>query len=156
MLQTTEVWTCPKCRRAFRRVHQRHACGLGSRAALLRDRPSELVELYGSLEDTVRGFGEVEIVTRERYALFRTTRIFADLTVMRDALRLVVHLAWEVRAPCFVKVQRGSPKRVAHVTLLRSAPELRAVVPYVEEAYRLAASEEMGGNRGLSKRSRSR
>ena len=95
-----------------------------SRAALLRDRPSELVELYGSLEDTVRGFGEVEVVTRERYALFRTTRIFADLTVMRDALRLVVHLDREVRAPCFVKVQRGSPKRVAHVTLLRSAPEL--------------------------------
>ena len=138
----TDVWTCPECRRAFRRVHQRHACGLGRRAALLRDRPPDLVALYGSLEDTVRGFGDVEIVTRERYALFRTTRIFADLTVMRDALRLVVHLDREARAPCFIKVQRGSPKRVAHVTLLRSAPELRTVVPYLEEAYRLAASED--------------
>jgi hypothetical protein len=138
----TEAWTCPTCHRTFRRAHQRHACGLGSRAALLRDRPSELVALYGSLEETVRGFGKVEVVTRERYALFRTTRIFADLTVTRDALRLVVHLSREVRAPCFVKVQRGSPKRVAHVTLLRSASELRAVAPYLEEAYRLAASEE--------------
>jgi hypothetical protein len=97
----------------------------------------------------------VEIVTRERYALFRTTRIFADLTVMRDALRLVIHLDREVRAPCFVKVQRGSPKRVAHVTLLRSAPELPAVVPYLEQAYRLAVSEQMGGNRSLPKRGRS-
>jgi hypothetical protein len=143
----TEVWTCPKCHRAFRRVHQRHACGIGSRAALLRDRPPDLVLLYGSLEDTVRSFGEVEIVTRERYALFRTTRIFADLTVMRDALRLVVHLDREVRVPCFIKVQRGSPNRVAHVTLLRSASELRTVVPHLEEAFRLAASEEMTGNR---------
>ena len=96
--------------------------------------------LYGSLEDTVRGFGEVEIVTRERYALFRTTRILADLTVMRDALRLVVHLNREVRVPCFVKVQRGSPNRVAHVALLRTASELRTVVRYLEEAYRLADS----------------
>jgi uncharacterized protein DUF5655 len=119
---------------------------------LLRGRPSDLVLLYGSLEDTVRSFGEVEIVTRERYALFRTTRIFADLTVMRDALRLVVHLDREVRVPCFFKVQRGSPNRVAHVTLLRSAPELRTVVPYLEEAYRLAASEEMAGNRSRTRR----
>jgi len=151
-----EVWTCPKCHRTFRQVHQRHACGLGSRAALLRDRPADLVVLYGSLEDTARGFGEVEIVTRERYALFRTTRIFADLTVMRDALRLVVHLDREVRIPCFVKVQRGSTNRVAHVTLLRSASEFRTVLPYLEEAYRLAASEEMAGNRSQPKRRRSR
>jgi hypothetical protein len=34
----------------------------------------------------------VEVVTRNRYALFRTTRIFADLTVMRDALRVAIHL----------------------------------------------------------------
>jgi hypothetical protein len=152
----TAVWTCPKCHRAFRRVRQRHACGLGSRAALLRGRPSDLVLLYRSLEDTVRSFGEVEIVTRERYALFRTTRIFADLTVMRDALRLVVHLDREVRVPCFVKVQRGSPNRVAHVTLLRSAPELRTAVPYLEEAYRLAASEEMAGNRSHARKSATR
>jgi hypothetical protein len=140
----TVVWNCPKCHRAFRRVHQRHACGLGSRAALLRGRAADLVSLYGSLEDTIRSFGEVEIVTRERYALFRTTRIFADLTVMRDALRLVIHLDREVRLPCFFKVGRGSPGRVAHVALLRSAPELRTVVPYLEEAYRLAAGEEVG------------
>ncbi len=112
--------------------------------------------LYGSLEDTIRGFGEVEIVTRERYARFRTTRIFADLTVMREGLRLVVHLDREVRAPCFVKVQRGSPKGIAHVTLLRSAPELRTVVPYLEEAYRLATGEELGGNRRRLKRRKSR
>jgi uncharacterized protein DUF5655 len=147
----TAVWTCPKCHRAFRRIRQRHACGLGSRAALLRGRPSDLVLLYGSLEDTVRSFGEVEVVTRERYALFRTTRIFADLTVMRDALRVVVHLDREARVPCFFKVQRESPNRVAHVTLLRSAPELRTVVPYLKEAYRLAASEEMAGNRSRTR-----
>lgn len=141
----TAVWTCPTCHRTFRRVRQRHACGLGERASLLRDRPADLVRLYGSLETMVRSFGAVEIVTRERYALFRTTRIFADLTMMRDALRLVVHLRRKVKAACFAKVQTGTPRRVAHVALLRSAAELRAVAPYLEEAWRLAASEETTG-----------
>jgi hypothetical protein len=62
-------------------------------------------------------------------------------------LRLVVHLDREVRVPCFIKVQRGSRGRVARVTVLRSASELRTVVPYLEEAYRLATTEEMAGNR---------
>lgn len=132
------MWSCPTCHRAFRRAHQRHACGLGNREELLRDRPADLVLLYETLEGAVRSFGEVEIVTRDRYALFRTTRIFADLTIMRDAIRLVVHLDREVRAPCFSKVGRGSSKRVSHVALLRSGAELSVVIPYLEEAYRLA------------------
>lgn len=139
----TPAWTCPDCHRVFRRPGQRHACGVGDRESLLRGRPAELVRLYGSLEDTVRGFGPVEIVTRDRYALFRTTRIFTDLTVMRDALRVVIHLAREARAPCFTKVGRGGPRRVSHVALVRSPAELGAVLPYLREAYQLAADEEI-------------
>lgn len=51
-----------------------------------------LADLYADLEAAVRAFGDVEIVARDRYALFRTTRIFADLAVTTDALRVVVHL----------------------------------------------------------------
>jgi hypothetical protein len=78
-------------------VNQRHACGVGSTATLLKGRPPVLTDLYRKLETTVRSFGEVEVVTRDRYALFRTTRIFADLTVTWDALRVVVHLGCSVR-----------------------------------------------------------
>ena len=86
-------WACPRCDRTFRQVHQRHACGVGSAATLFKGRPPALTDLYRKLETTVKNFGDVEVVTRDRYALFRTTRIFADLTVMRDALRVVIHLA---------------------------------------------------------------
>jgi len=89
----------------------------------------------------VKGFGDVEIVTRDRYALFRTTRIFTDLTVMRDALRVVVHLGREVSAPYFIKVGRGA-MRVSHVALIRTSAELRVITPLLREAYELAASEE--------------
>jgi len=134
-------WACPRCDRTFRQVNQRHACGVGGAATLLKGRPPALTNLYRKLETTARGFGDVEVVTRNRYALFRTTRIFADLTVMRDALRVVIHLGREVSAPYFIKVVRGD-KRVSHVTKIRTSAELRVITPLLREAYELAASEE--------------
>ena len=135
------TWTCSRCDRTFRQVNQRHTCGVGSRSVLLKNRPPALVDLYGKLEATVRSFGAVEVVARDRYALFRTTRIFTDLTVMRDALRVVIHLGREVSAPYFIKVGRGD-KRVSHVTMIRTSAGLRVITPLLREAYELAATEE--------------
>ncbi len=134
-------WACPRCGRTFRQVRQRHACGVGSAATLLKGRPPELADLYAKLETAVRRFGEVEVVTRDRYALFRTTRIFADLTVMRDALRVVIHLGRKVAAPYFVK-SGPSGNRFSHVTFVRTAADLRTILPFLREAFDLAVSEE--------------
>src|SRR6202162_1225069 len=114
-------WACPRCHRTFRQVNQRHACGVGSAATLLKSRPPALTDLYRKLETTVRGFGDVEVVTRNRYALFRTTRIFADLTVMRDALRVVIHLGRKAGAPYFIKIVQGD-NRLSPVALGRPGP----------------------------------
>lgn len=138
------TWTCSRCDRTFRQVNQRHACGVGSPRGLVKNRPRALVDLYEKLETTVRGFGAVEVVTRDRYALFRTTRIFSDLTVMRDALRVVIHLGRVVSAPYFIKVGRHA-KRVSHVTLIRTSAELRVITPLLREAYDLAAEEDSPG-----------
>ena len=137
------TWTCPRCDRTFRQVNQRHACGVGSRTALLKNRPAALVDLYEKLESTVTAFGAVEVVARDRYALFRTTRIFADLTVMRDALRVVIHLGRAVKAPYFIKVVHGD-RRISHVAKVRTSAELRVIRPLLREAYNLAASEDRG------------
>jgi predicted transport protein len=111
---------------------------------LLENRPPALVELYGRIETAVKAFGPVEVVTRDRYALFRTTRIFVDLTVMKDALRVVIHLGREVKAPYFGKVVHDE-KRVSHVAKVQTKSELRAITPFLREAYDLAASEESEG-----------
>jgi hypothetical protein len=108
---------------------------------LLKDRSPTLTDLYRKLETTVRAFGDVEVVTRNRYALFRTTRIFADLTVMRDALRVVIHLGRKAVAPYFIKIGQGN-NRVSHVVLVRTAGDLRTIIPFLREAYDLAVSEE--------------
>jgi predicted transport protein len=108
---------------------------------LLKGRSPTLVDLYARLETTVRRFGAVEVVARDRYALFRATRIFADLTVTRDALRVVVHLDRQVTAPCFAKSGR-SGKRISHVALVRTAEELGSVVPFLREAFAHAVNEK--------------
>lgn len=88
----------------------------------------------------------MEVVTRDRYALFRTTRIFSDLTVTRDALRVVVHLGRKVSEPHFVKVG-PSGKRVSHVAFVRTPEELRTVVPFLREAFDLTVREESASGR---------
>jgi predicted transport protein len=132
------AWTCPRCQRRFTRANQRHACGTGERAEVLRNRSPELIRLYEALESFATSLGPVELVTRERYVLLRSTRIFADAVVMSDALRLAIHLSREVKHELFTKVAVDR-KQVTHVAKLRDLDELEAMKPFLREAYESAA-----------------
>ncbi|MEI9942481.1 MAG: DUF5655 domain-containing protein [Pseudomonadota bacterium] len=133
------VWACPKCKRRFARKNQRHACGTGDRDEVLRDRPAALASLYAELEGFVNTLGPVEVVARERYVLFRSTRIFADLSVMTDSLRLVIHLSRRAEHALFQKVV-SDRRHVSHVVKLRQTEELREMKPFLREAYRHSIS----------------
>lgn len=135
---TKDSWSCPKCHRVFTQVNQRHACGTGSREEVLRDRPAGLVHLFESIEAYARTLGPVEIVTRQRYALFRSVRIFADLTVMTSCIRLVIHLRRRVADPVFSKIVTGEQMAVSHVVKLTTSGEWEVVKSYFEEAYRVS------------------
>ncbi len=127
-------WTCPKCRRAFTQVNQRHACGTGDGSDVLRNRPESVVRTYAAVEAFVKTLGPVELVTRERYVLFRSVRIFADLVIMADAVRVAIHLERRVDDKHFIKVVQDR-KRATHVAKLASASDLEAIKPYLQEAY---------------------
>jgi predicted transport protein len=130
----TSTWRCPECKRQFTRKNQRHACGTGNRAEVLRNRSPELIGLYAALESFAKSLGSVEFVTRERYVLLRSNRIFADLTVMSDALRLAIHLGRKAEHKLFMKVG-ADRKHVTHVVKLHDMEELEAMKPYLREAY---------------------
>lgn len=66
--------------------------------------------------------------------LFRSTRIFADLVVMTDAIRIAVHLSRRVDDPLFFKVG-GSGKRITHVAKLKTLTDVQAIQPFLKEAY---------------------
>ena len=133
------AWTCPACGRVFNRANVRHGCGTGDRAAMLARKPPRLVALYEALERTVRGYGEVEIVHKDRYALFRTTRIFADVVFMKDALRLALQLDRVYDEPIFFKTVQDARGRVQQVARLRDEDDLHAIEPCLRAAWRFAA-----------------
>jgi hypothetical protein len=131
---TMPTWKCPECRRSFARKGQRHACGTGDRSQVLRNRPESVVATYEALEAIAQSLGRIEIVARERYVLLRTTRIFADLVLMSDAVRVAVHLGREVASPLFVKVV-ADQRHVTHVAKLTTAADAERIRPYLAEAY---------------------
>jgi hypothetical protein len=135
-----ESWSCPRCQRRFSRKSQRHACGTGDRHDVLKNRPDEVVQLYVGIEKFVLALGKIEIVARERYVLFRSVRIFADLVIMSDAVRVAVHLASKVEHPLFFKVVSGE-RFVSHVAKVRTKEQLEAIEPYLEAAYRASLAE---------------
>lgn len=132
------AWTCPACGRVFNRAHTRHSCGTGDRAAMLARKPPELVALYEALERAARGCGDIEVVHKDRYALFRTTRIFADVVFMKDSLRLALQLDRVFDDPMFFKTVQDARGRVQQVAKLRDAADVEAITPYLRAAWRHA------------------
>jgi predicted transport protein len=130
----TILWACPVCHREFTRKNQRHACGTGERSDVLRNRPERIVELYAALETFAKALGPVEFVTRERYVLLRSRRVFADAVIMSDAVRLALHLGRTVEHERFIKIVTDG-KHVTHVAKLQTVMELDAMKPFLREAY---------------------
>ena len=109
---------------------------------MLGGKPPSLVTLYAALNRDLARWGPQDTLYRERYALFRTSRGFADLVFMRDGLRLALYLDREDAAACFLKVGRTSANRVIHVAMLRTLTDWRRVRPYLKEAYQLTVQED--------------
>ena len=84
------MWKCSQCAREFTRKNQRHACGTGNSADVLRDRPQAVIEVYRAIENFINNLAKVETVARDRYVLFRSRRIFVDLSIMQDAVRMAI------------------------------------------------------------------
>ena len=136
----TSPWKCPNCGRQFTRVNQRHACGTGDRATVLRNRPPDLVELYLTMETFAASLGPTEFVARDRYVLFRSTRIFADLVMMSSCIRLAIHLPHRAAHPLFSKIV-ADRRHVTHVAQLRHASEFDVLKPFLREAYAHSTAE---------------
>lgn len=135
------TWTCPGCTRTFRRVNQWHSCGVGRVADLLKGKPEPLAALFREMETKVRRWKGVEVLPKGRYALLRTTRIFADVVFMRDVLRICVLLEGFTDDPIFFKSGRMSARRVGQVAMVKTRDDLRRLMPHLKEAHAFALRE---------------
>jgi len=69
----------------------------------------------------------------------RSNKIFADLVVMSDALRLAIHLPKEIRNPLFVKVA-ADRRHVTHVAKVQSQEEFDTLKPFLRDAYEFSVT----------------
>jgi predicted transport protein len=106
-------------------------------ADVLRNRSPELIATFRALEKLVKSLGKVEVVARERYVLFRSARIFADVVIMTDAVRLAIHLPRAAEHELFQKVV-ADRRHVTHVAKLQRAKQVAAMKPFLREAYEFA------------------
>lgn len=128
------MWQCPQCEREFTRKNQRHSCGACRSSDVLRDRPASVVEVYHAIEAFVNELGKVEIVAKDRYVLFRSLRVFTDLCIMKDVVRLAIHLGRRIENPAFIKVVDDG-KQFTHVAKISAVSELNEIKPLLREAY---------------------
>lgn len=101
---------------------------------MLGNRSPELVVTFRTLEEVVKSLGEVEEVTGDRYVLFRSRRIFADVVIMAGALRLAIHLGRKITDPRFIKVV-ADRRHATHVIKLEQPEQVADLASYLREAY---------------------
>ena len=101
---------------------------------MLRGRPQAVVQTCTALVKLAHSLGPIEVFARERYVLLRSVRIFADLVIMADAVRIAIHVSRALEDPIFFKVV-SDRKKVTHVAKLDKPAQVRAIEAYLREAY---------------------
>jgi hypothetical protein len=86
--------------------------------------------------------GQVEVVARERYVLFRSIRIFTDLVIGPDAVRVAIHLPRTTRHRLFMKVV-ANDRQVTHVAKIRNLDEAESMKPFIRDAFEYSLQKSL-------------
>ncbi len=71
------MWTCPECKRSFKRKNQSHSCILITKESPFVKRPPELKRLYNKIVKEVNKFGKHrEETVRPDVIFFKTKSTF--------------------------------------------------------------------------------
>lgn len=104
---------------------------------MLKNRREEVVALFAALELQAKQLGPVEFVARERYFILRSRHIFADVIMLADSLRVVIHLPKMARHPLFKNISADG-QWVSHSAKVRKLAELEQLQPFLRAAWEYA------------------
>jgi len=135
------MWTCPKCRRKFKRKDQRHACTLISKETLFAKRPPGLKNLYNKIVKEVKRIGEYrEEAVNPDVIFFKTKSSFLAVKVKKDHLDIEFFLDHLEDVPPISKYLQTSKKRVAHVVPVDSTEEINEqLISWIKSSYKLVS-----------------
>ena len=110
------MWTCPKCKRQFKRKGQTHGCRLISKDALFIRRRPELKLLYQKIAAVAKTFGLVrEETVPPDVIFFKTDSTFLAVKVKKDHLDIEFFLDHRADAPRVLKFLQTSKHRFVHL-----------------------------------------
>jgi hypothetical protein len=128
-------WTCPRCHRKFKNRNQAHACGQFTVEQLLDDKPQEIVELYGRLDDLIRRCGQVVVAPTKTRVLFKVRTVFASVAVSKNWLDVVFVLGRRLKRRRIKKAQEEYPG-IVHFLRIEKEEDLDAdLTSWLQEAY---------------------
>lgn len=119
------MWTCPKCKRSFKRRDQNHSCILITKESLFQKRPPGLKKLYDLVVKEVKKFGDYrEETVRPDVIFFKTKSTFLGIKLKKDHLDIEFFLEnLKTFRRCYKHLQT-SKNRVAHLVAIDQSGDI--------------------------------
>jgi hypothetical protein len=136
-------WRCPKCGREFPRKSAFHSCGQFSVEGYLEGKNPEAVQLFNTLVDIAKSFGEFTLAPGKTQISFRRRVNFLMVSVSGKRIMGYLFLNRPASLPCFKKVVASSANRHVHVFQISDPATLRGeFAQLIGEAMQDSSDEE--------------
>lgn len=132
------MWTCPVCKRNFKRKEQPHSCGLIDTASLFVNKPPQLKKLFDLIVKKISGLGEMKQETVKAGVLFRHHSAFFGIKIKKDHLLLEYFLDRVEDDPPVNKTLNVSAKRIVHYVSVDEPEDVTPqLIAFIKESYGL-------------------
>jgi predicted transport protein len=135
------MWTCPKCKRIFKRKDQSHSCILISKESLFTKRSPELKKLYDKIVKEVNKFGKYrEETMKSDVIFFKTKSTFLGIKVKKDHLDIEFYLENLQNVPPVTKYLQTSKNRVVHLVPIDQPEDInKQLISWIKRSYDLVS-----------------
>lgn len=136
------MWICPKCNRSFKNTNQIHTCKLVTKASILGKRSQHISDLYETLIQEVKKFGDFreEAVLPDVFFL-KTKSTFLMVKAKTKWIDVEFFLEKLEDVPPVKKYLQTSKRRVVHVVSIDSEEDIdEQLIDWLRRSYELIAN----------------
>ena len=131
------MWTCPKCKRRFKRKNQQHSCTLISSDSLFDKRGPSLKKIYDKIVKEVTKLGKYrEEAVKPDVIFFKTKSTFLGVKVKKDHLEVEFFLEKLEDVPPVSKYLQTSKNRVVHLVPIDQLKDINPqLIDWIKRSY---------------------
>ena len=138
MLDTENLWQCPRCGRLFAKRNQSHACVSYSIDDHFRSKPDSLREVFDLLLAKISQFGPVRTDAVKSAINLAKNYHFVMIYVLRDSLKLEFALGRELKSERIIHTQKLGVNRYTYYVKLANKEDIDdQMLSWLKESYSL-------------------